>query len=131
MTHINFIAVFISALAALIFGGLWYSPALFLKPWLKASGVEVVKPHAWSAYVASFVLMFIAAAVFAFFLGENPPLMQSLLLGIVTGLAWSGTSLGINYAFSGKSFRLWLIDAGYHVGQFALYGLILGLWHHA
>lgn len=27
------------------------------------------------------------------------------------------------------SFKLGLIDGGYHVLQFVLYGLILGLWH--
>ena len=28
-----------------------------------------------------------------------------------------------------SSFRLWLIDGGYHTLQFTLYGLVLGLWH--
>ena len=131
MVHINFIAVFVSALAALLFGGLWYSPALFLKSWLKESGVSTPKPHTPFTYILSFLLMLIAAIVFAFFLGENPPLGQSIIIGVVSGFTWSGASFGINYAFAGKSFRLWLIDAGYHVGQFTLYGLILGLWHGA
>jgi hypothetical protein len=27
------------------------------------------------------------------------------------------------------SFLMWLIDGGYHVARFSLFGLILGLWH--
>jgi hypothetical protein len=45
------------------------------------------------------------------------------------GLAWVATSFGINYAFAQRSFKLWLIDGGYHVLQFTVYGLVLGLWH--
>lgn len=129
MISINFLAVLVSAVAAMIWGGLWYSPALCLKPWLKFSGIEQAKPHSVKTYLLSFALMLIAALVFAFFLGTNPPLGQSILIGFVSGFAWSATSFGINYAFSGRSFYLWLIDAGYHVGQFTLYGLILGAWH--
>ena len=29
----------------------------------------------------------------------------------------------------GRSLKMWLIDGGYHSLQFALYGLVLGLWH--
>lgn len=126
--EINFLAVFVSAVAAMIWGGIWYSPMLCLKPWLKAAGIEGSKPHPAKVYVLSFVLMLMAAIVFAFFLGPKPPLGQSIIIGFVSGFAWSATSFGINYAFAGRSFRLWLIDAGYHIGQFTLYGLILGLW---
>lgn len=112
-----------------MWGGLWYSPFFCLKSWLKESGVVMSKPHSAKTYILSFLLMLIAAIVFAFFLGSNMPLGQSIIIGLVSGFAWSGTSFGINYAFAGRSFRLWLIDAGYHVGQFGLYGLILGAWH--
>ena len=41
----------------------------------------------------------------------------------------AAASFGINYQFANKTFAIWLIDGGYHVGQFLIYGLILGLWH--
>jgi len=129
MLDVNFLAVFAAAVAALVWGGIWYSPMACLKLWLKESGTTVVKPHSAKTYILSFLLMLIAAIVFAFFLGSKPPLGQSVLIGLVSGFAWSGTSFGINYAFASRSFRLWLVDAGYHVGQFTLYGLILGAWH--
>jgi hypothetical protein len=47
----------------------------------------------------------------------------------MVGGGFVAASFGINYQFANKPFVLWLIDGGYHVGQFLLYGLILGLWH--
>ncbi len=39
------------------------------------------------------------------------------------------SSFGINHQSAQRSFKLWLIDGGYHVAQFAVFGLVLGLWH--
>jgi hypothetical protein len=41
--------------------------------------------------------------------------------------AWA-IAAGINYQFAQRSLRLWLIDGGYHLVQFLLFGLVLGLW---
>lgn len=71
---------------------------------------------------------FVAAAAFAAFLGPDATPAFAVQAGLVAGLGWVAASFGINYAFAGRSLKLWLIDGGYHVLQFALYGLILGLW---
>ena len=70
-----------------------------------------------------------AAAAFAWFLGPAPTVGHAVGAGAVTGLCWVAASFGINYLFAGRSLKMWLIDGGYHVVQFALYGLVLGLWH--
>lgn len=31
--------------------------------------------------------------------------------------------------FANRTTTLWLIDGGYHVVQFLIYGLVFGLWH--
>ena len=33
--HVNVLAVLVSGVAIFILGGLWYSPALFAKPWAR------------------------------------------------------------------------------------------------
>jgi hypothetical protein len=38
------------------------------------------------------------------------------------------TSFGINYQFADRTLALWVIDGGYHVAQFALFGVVLGVW---
>ena len=36
---------------------------------------------------------------------------------------------GYNYQFANRSTLMWAIDAGYHLVQFLILGLVLGLWH--
>ena len=38
-------------------------------------------------------------------------------------------SLGVIYLFEQRSFRLWLINAGYMTLYFSVAGTILGAWH--
>jgi hypothetical protein len=130
MTGLNLWAVVAAAASAFLLGGIWYGP-LFKHVWCREAGVDPDKPNGHPAMVfgGAFVLSLIAALVFALFLGPAPALPFALGAGFAAGLAWVAASFGINYLFAGRSLKLWLIDGGYHTLQFALYGLILGLWH--
>lgn len=127
---INWFAVGAAALASFVLGGLWYSPVMFVKPWRRLSGVteEQAKSNFAVILVAAFVLAFIAAAMFAVFLGKQTPLVATGY-GFSAGLCWVATSFGINYLFERRPLGLFLINGGYHTVQFTLIGLILGLWH--
>jgi hypothetical protein len=52
-----------------------------------------------------------------------------LLHGLLIGLCFVATSMGINYLYQRRSLTLWLIDAGYQVCFLGLQGAILGAWH--
>ena len=71
---------------------------------------------------------FIAATAFDWLMGPAPGLRVAVLDGFLVGLALVAMSFAINYAFTQRSLKLWLIDGGYHTLQFTLYGLIIGLW---
>ncbi len=132
MDQVNFLAVLAAAVSAFLLGGLWYSPALFGKIWEREAGVSIDQPkktHGAIVFAVSFVFSLIAATVFALFLGRNPPLNTAVRDGLAIGACWVATSFGINYQFSNRTFKLFLIDAGYYAVQYTLYGLILGLWH--
>ncbi|WP_430540587.1 hypothetical protein [Pseudoxanthomonas sacheonensis] len=47
----------------------------------------------------------------------------------MAGVDFVAASFGINYQLAQRSFKLWLIDGGYHAAQFVLFGRVLGLWH--
>ena len=47
--------------------------------------------------------------------------------GFAAGLCWVAAALGIDYLFERRPLSLWLINGGYHMLQFTLFGLILGL----
>ena len=131
MPEVNWLAVLAAAFSAFLLGGLWYSPALFMKSWQRGAGLtdeQLKGGNAAKIYGGAFVLSLVAAATFAMFLGKLP-VGVATAYGFCAGLAWVAASFGINYLFERKPLSLWLVNGGYHTLQFTLYGLILGLWH--
>jgi hypothetical protein len=132
MNGINVWAVLLAAVSSFLLGGLWYSNALFLKPWTRAAGAGAPGPdsaHPARVFGVSFLFALVAAVAFALWLGPQPPLGAALRQGVIAGACFVAASFGVNYQFANRSPLLWLIDGGYHTAQFALFGLVLGLWH--
>jgi hypothetical protein len=128
--QVDYLAIFLAALSAFVLGGLWYSPMLFAKPWMRLSGQseETLKSGSPAMiFGGAFLLSLIAAFVFAMFLGPAPGLQFATSAGFAAGLGWVAASLGILYLFERRPLGLWLINGGYVTLQFTLYGLILGL----
>jgi hypothetical protein len=131
-SSLNYWAVLAAAVSAFVIGGAWYSPALFGKLWQRETGLTDAQLQAGSPgkiFGLSFVMALVAALVFAMFLGPKPAFSKATMAGILAGAAWVGTSFGINYLFERKSLALFLVNAGYHLVQYAVIGAILGLWH--
>lgn len=132
MEGINIWAVVAAAVASFALGGLWYSPALFGRAWQRATGLsdeQLESGNQAAIFGGSFVLALLGAWVFALFLGPAPAFGFATGAGFAAGLAWVAGSFGINYLFERKSLKLWLINGGYHVVQYTLFGVILGVWH--
>jgi hypothetical protein len=129
MQSINFFAVVVAATSAFLLGGLWYSPMLFGLLWAREANQPAQQGHPARVFVVAFVFALISAVPFAYWLGPDPSLENALRFGVLAGGFLVAASFGINYQFARRSSLLWLIDGGYHVAQFGLYGLILGLWH--
>jgi len=131
MHDVNWFAVVAAALSAFLLGGIWYGP-LFKHAWCREAGMDpdaAPKSHPAKTFGIAIFLSLVTAAAFAMFLPPKPDLVVAVRAGALIGALYVATSFGINYAFAQRSFKLWAIDAGYHTLQFALYGLILGLWH--
>jgi hypothetical protein len=130
MSDLNWLAIVVAALSSFLLGGLWYSPMMFLKPWLRGAGQTYERRgHPARVFGISFVLALIAAIAFAWLLGPRPEPILALEKGALVGAAFVGCSFGINYQFADRPVTMTLIDAGYHTVQFLLYGLVLGMWH--
>lgn len=128
--EINYLAVGLAALAAFFLGYLWYS-VIFAKPWhaligMKSQGENVTPPNLGKLLVGSLILEIIMALNLAAFIGADADWLFGLMAGLAAGFGWVGLALGVNYMFEGKSFKLWLINAGYNTVVFAVMGLIIG-----
>lgn len=130
--EVNFLAVIVATLAGFMFGWGWYS--LFSKTWTAENGIDPKemckdKAHSRRVYISALLLSFLSALALAVFLTENATASSGALFGFIIGTFWVTASLGVNYLFANRSYKLFLIDGGYHIGQFIIYGIILGAWH--
>jgi hypothetical protein len=119
----------VAAVSSFLLGGLWYSPALFGRIWNAENGGKPHAGHPAKVFGISFAFALIAAVTFAWWLGTAPALAGAIKAGAVAGAGFVATSFGINYQFAQRTWKLWLIDGGYHTVQFVVFGVILGLWH--
>ena len=126
----NYWAILAAAISAFLLGGLWYSKALFGRTWSVENGSpKAGEGHPAKVFGIAFLFSLIGAIAFACLIGPAPALETAVKAGALAGFGVAATSFGINYQFANRSFKLWLIDGGYHTLQFIVFGVILGLWH--
>jgi hypothetical protein len=129
MPEISWLAVVLCGLATLAIGGVWYSPLLFGPAWQREAGLSDETLRTGSVplrFGATFLIGAVAAAAFALFIGTEMTVGQATAAGACAGVAWVAASFGINYLFEHRSFKLWLINGGYHAVQFTIFGAIIG-----
>ncbi len=138
---VNYLAVLVAAIAAMVVGFLWYGP-LFGKPWSKLMGWGEMTPEkmkemqkkAMLGYVASFI----GSLVMAYVLSHVTVFAQSYLgtSGWTSGLSsgfwmWLGfvapVTLG-SVLWEGKPLKLWYINASYYLVQLVVMGTLIAAW---
>jgi hypothetical protein len=129
MPDINFLAVLVAAASSFLVGGLWYSPKLFGGAWNRAMGAKPGEGHPARVFGLSFLFALVAALAYALLMPRVAGVGPALCQGLLVGAGFVAMSFGINYQFANRNTTAWLIDGGYHSTQFAIYGLVLGLWH--
>ncbi|GAB0109034.1 DUF1761 domain-containing protein [Pseudoalteromonas distincta] len=130
-TDVNYFAIFIAALSSFMLGGIWYSKVLFKNAWLESIGLtdlDLQSANPKLIFGGSFFLSFIAALFLSLFLGQEVGVGESIGTSFAIGLFWVSSSLGLSYIFEQRPLKLFLINSSYHVLQFSLMGLILGMW---
>jgi hypothetical protein len=123
--NINLWAVLAGIVATGALGALWYSPLLFLRTWVRAAGREPAQ-GGW-VYPITLLTAIVTAVAFGWWAGPQPSFEEAVLDGLVVGLFFVATPLGLHYAFSGRGLTLWLIDGGFQVARFVLLGVVFGL----
>lgn len=131
LSTLNLAAIVVAAGTTFLLGGLWYSPILFARSWMREAGLsEEQTRQAGMGRVFGFSAL--AALVMAFnlaaFIGPKADLAFGLFAGFAAGLGWVAMSLGVIYLFEQRSLKLWLINSGYQVVAYTVMGAILGAW---
>ncbi len=136
MISVNWWAILVSSLAALLIGAFWYGP-LFGQKWMHALGwdpndkakMEGMKRSVGAIYFWHFIGGLVMATVVAVFISRLG--VMTWLGGVKLGfLAWLGFVLPIKFSDSlwgGKQALFW-ISCGNMLVTMLVMGAILGAW---
>lgn len=141
MPAINWLAVLIAGISSFVVGGIWYSPGLFGKAWMKDNNFteEQIKKGGNKGKIFGFTLVFslLMAANLAMFLAtpENcvpqcapqPDITWGATAGFLAGV-WTFCAIAIHSLFELKPWRLIFINGFYSVVALTLMGAIIGAW---
>lgn len=132
LASINWLAVVAAALANFVIGGLWYSPALFGKAWMRANDFTEADLKRGSPAVIfglSFLFCLVMSANLAAFLaGPDTTVDFAVFAGVAAGFGWAAMGLGVIALFERRPWSYLLVNGGYLTVSFAVMGAILGAW---
>ncbi len=127
MPDVNYLGVLLAAISAFVLGGIWYS-LLFGRRWMALSGQSEEKLKSGSpamVFGLAFLAALVSAFVFAMLTRHVTDIGDGASFGFAIGLGIAAASLGLSYVFERRPLGLWLVNGGYLVVQFTLYGVIL------
>ena len=139
-SNVNYLSILVAAVAAWIFGGIYYST--LGRQWMAAQGKTLEQCKAeqagksTAAKTAPFIIVFVGEFIIAWMLyGILFHLnMYSLRGGIISALfCWFGfvlTTIATNNAFQSRRVMLTVIDSIAWLGAFVIIGAIVGWWGH-
>lgn len=126
--QINYVAVLVAAIANFIFSALWYTP-LFGKAWAKELGITASGPPPAGAFAKALIAGFVGQFLMAYVFAHNnmawsfvPGMAEMPVAGKIISAAvftWLGFYLPVDLdrvMWEGKSWKLFAINTGYHLG---------------
>ncbi|HVZ11513.1 MAG TPA: DUF1761 domain-containing protein [Patescibacteria group bacterium] len=129
MASVNYVSIFVCAVAAMVVGYAWFGP-LFGKAWMKEAKVsesQAKKANMTSMYIIMFVSALIEAYVLSVVLGM---MGQLTAMSAVTGAFWVwlgfiATTMSGSVLAEGRSLNYYIITAGYQLVIVAVMGVII------
>jgi hypothetical protein len=129
---IPWLAVILATAADFLFGAVWYS--FFGTTWLAAIGKRKDELNAKdpTPYLTAMIASFLHAIATAFVIDLVMPhtatrILTAFLTGLLLGGAVCASALARHYAFAGRAWQLFLIDAGHDVIGFLLLSVVIVL----
>lgn len=133
MMDVNWIAIIAAAVINMIVGSLWYSPVMFLKPWMatlhkkEGSNKDVNMGKIYG-------MMFVGALIMAYVMAMVVKVTNTTMLdmGAMIGFwMWLGFVAPVNLAgvlFEEKPWKWFSITTGYYLVILILEGALLAVW---
>ncbi|HXT16390.1 MAG TPA: DUF1761 domain-containing protein [Gemmatimonadaceae bacterium] len=135
-SHVNYVAVLVTAVVIFMLGGLWYSKALFAKQWVALQGKTMedfetegkkgaTPVMLLQVFICGLVVAYVVAVIENHFI--NLTIARGLMVGVLLWLVAGVTSYGTGL-FSFQRRGLWMINSGYNLVSMVVAGIILAAW---
>jgi hypothetical protein len=132
MNQVHWPAILAATVAAFVIGGLWYSPALFGKAWMRANGFteqDLAKGNQAKIFGIAFVFTLIMAINLAMFLADaKTTATWGASAGFLAGFGWIALGIGIVALFERRPWSYIFVNGGYVTVALVVMGLIIGAW---
>jgi len=135
--QLNWLAVIVGGLIYFVLGALWYSNALFAKPWQKAIGWDPatqsepqVNPLTYAVPGLAYLVMAVATGMIAKATGTDT-LGEGIVLGLIIGVGYALTSSLVAAFFTPQTPQpmvLFAITGAYNLIGFLVMAVIVSIW---
>jgi hypothetical protein len=127
LSNVNYLAVLAAAVSSFLIGGLWYSPILFAKAWMREAAIseDRLREKVAGVFLGAFVLSFVIALNLALFLGKDASIAWGAGAGALAGVGWAAASLATVFLFERRTLMLIVIDGGYLAVSYTVMGAII------
>lgn len=131
--QLNWFTVIVAAAVGFLVNAIWYSDALFGKPWRKAVKLkknDSKKPGVDLALVIAFITILVTSAALGILVDalQVSGALQGVLLGVLVGFGFTVMSSGMHKLFEQRPFEHFVISATGDLLTLAAIGAILAVW---
>lgn len=128
---VNWLAVVVCVVIAMISGFIWYHPKVFFPAWWSGLGrsEQTGNPNPM-IYVFAILAALVEAISLAFVtktMGATTA-ASGAMAGFMLWLGFVAPTSLVNKLFEGHGFKVWGIEVGNHLLNFLIFGAILGAW---
>ena len=131
LSTINWLAIVACVIVSIVSGFTWYHPKVFFPAWWAGIG-KSGKPGDPNPmiYVFTILAAFVQAVFISLMLNTmgTTTATSGALAGFMLWLGFVAPTNLVNKLFAGHGFKVWAIEAGNHLLNFLLFGVILSVW---
>ena len=129
---VNYLAVVVAAVVALVIGFIWYSPRVFGNRWMAYLGTTQAQlgnpgPTGMLVGVVASLINAWALAVLALNLGGKS-VTDGVLLGVLAWLGFMATITAAQISFEKKSWGLWVMNNAHNLLVQVIMAAIVTAW---
>ena len=135
LTSLSPVAILVVSVLSFLIGGLWYSPLLFVKAWMKEMKITPESMKAQNKSMAktmgtAFLLTLVSTVTLATVIASRhtASALSGAEIGLLLGAGLIAAREGTNAVFESRSFKHFSIVAGHDITLLVIQGAILGVW---